>query len=179
RRLAERGARRLPVAVDREGDLVLLVARHEEVGAVLRRPRGVPPRHEDRRTENLREAGEAVLGLRAGRPRVVGLPRGRRRRERRKRRQHDNDHQTRLDVSHETTLLQTPERDDRTDRQHRVESGPMPMTDMRRAAITIVAALVALAPALDAGQAGGPSVQYRSPDGVEYRSLPDTDAVKS
>ena len=53
------------------------------------------------------------------------------------------------------------------------------MTDMRRAAITIVAALVTLAPALDAGQAGGPSVQYRSPDGVEYRSLPDTDAVKS
>jgi len=50
---------------------------------------------------------------------------------------------------------------------------------MRRAAITIVAALVTLAPALDAGQAGGPSVQYRSPDGVEYRSLPDTDAVKS
>ena len=29
------------------------------------------------------------------------------------------------------------------------------------------------------GQAGAPSVQYRSPAGVEYRSLPDTDAITS
>ena len=32
--------------------------------------------------------------------------------------------------------------------------------------------------ALATGQAGAPSVQYRSPQGVEYRSLPDTDAIK-
>jgi Tfp pilus assembly protein PilF len=31
----------------------------------------------------------------------------------------------------------------------------------------------------DAAQPGEQSVQYRSPEGVEYRSLPDTDAVKS
>ena len=30
-----------------------------------------------------------------------------------------------------------------------------------------------------AGQTNAQSVQYKSPDGVEYRSLPDTDAVKS
>lgn len=29
------------------------------------------------------------------------------------------------------------------------------------------------------GQEGAPSVQYRSPAGVEYRSLPDTDAIKT
>jgi tetratricopeptide (TPR) repeat protein len=34
-------------------------------------------------------------------------------------------------------------------------------------------------PALEAGQPGAQSVQYRSPEGVEYHSLPDTDAVKS
>src|SRR5258705_2514138 len=43
----------------------------------------------------------------------------------------------------------------------------------------IIAAAITLGPALDAGQTGAPSAQYRSPDGVEYRSLPDTDAVKS
>ena len=38
---------------------------------------------------------------------------------------------------------------------------------------------VALSSVLSAGQTNQPSVQYRSPEGVEYRSLPDTDAVKS
>jgi len=41
-----------------------------------------------------------------------------------------------------------------------------------------IAVAVALSPVLGAGQTGQPSVQYRSPAGVEYRSLPDTDAVK-
>src|SRR5207344_1812029 len=55
----------------------------------------------------------------------------------------------------------------------------MPFRDIHRAALTsIIAATITLGPALDAGQAGVPSVQYRSPEGVEYRSLPDTDAVK-
>ena len=44
---------------------------------------------------------------------------------------------------------------------------------------SMFAAVVTLAPALEAGQAGQPSVQYRSPAGVEYRSLADTDAVKT
>ena len=61
-----------------------------------------------------------------------------------------------------------------------VESGPMPLRDIHRAAVTsIVAAAITLGPALDAGQTGVQSVQYRSPEGVDYRSLPDTDAVKS
>ena len=48
------------------------------------------------------------------------------------------------------------------------------------AALTlVVAAVIALRPALAAGQAGVQPVQYRSPEGVEYRSLPDTDAVKT
>src|SRR4249920_2932191 len=56
----------------------------------------------------------------------------------------------------------------------------MPFRDIHRAALTsIIAATITLGPALDAGQAGVPTVQYRSPEGVEYRSLPDTDAVKS
>ena len=55
----------------------------------------------------------------------------------------------------------------------------MPMTGIRRAVVTIVAAVIALARPLDAGQAGVQSVQYRSPAGVEYRSLPDTDAARS
>src|SRR5256885_8405900 len=49
----------------------------------------------------------------------------------------------------------------------------------RRALTSIIAAAITLGPALDAGQTGVQSVQYRSPEGVEYRSLPDTDAVKS
>src|SRR4051812_27879204 len=61
-----------------------------------------------------------------------------------------------------------------------VESSPMPFRDSHRAALTsIIAAAITLGPALDAGQTGVQSVQYRSPEGVEYRSLPDTDAVKS
>jgi tetratricopeptide (TPR) repeat protein len=55
----------------------------------------------------------------------------------------------------------------------------MPLKDIQRGAVTIVAAAIAWGPALQAGQAGAQSVQYRSPEGVEYRSLPDTDAVKS
>jgi Flp pilus assembly protein TadD len=38
---------------------------------------------------------------------------------------------------------------------------------------------IILAAGLDARQATAPSVQYRSPEGVEYRSLPDTDAIKA
>jgi tetratricopeptide (TPR) repeat protein len=49
-----------------------------------------------------------------------------------------------------------------------------------RAALTfLIGAAIILGPALDAGQTGAPSVQYRSPDGVEYRALPDTEAVTS
>jgi tetratricopeptide (TPR) repeat protein len=44
--------------------------------------------------------------------------------------------------------------------------------------ISVTAALVTML-ALAAGQTSAQSVQYRSPAGVEYRSLPDTDAVKS
>jgi Flp pilus assembly protein TadD len=44
---------------------------------------------------------------------------------------------------------------------------------------SIIAAAIALGTAVDARQAGVTSVQYKSPEGVEYRSLPDTDAVKS
>ena len=43
----------------------------------------------------------------------------------------------------------------------------------------VITVAITLAPALDAGQTGVQPVQYRSPEGVEYRSLPDTDAVKS
>jgi tetratricopeptide (TPR) repeat protein len=49
----------------------------------------------------------------------------------------------------------------------------------RTAFIFIVTAAIALGPGAAAGQAGAQSVQYKSPAGVEYRSLPDTDAVKS
>jgi tetratricopeptide (TPR) repeat protein len=49
----------------------------------------------------------------------------------------------------------------------------------RTALTSTIAAAVVLGPALHAGQAGVPSVQYRSPEGVEYRSLPDTDAIKA
>jgi tetratricopeptide (TPR) repeat protein len=63
----------------------------------------------------------------------------------------------------------------------------MPFRDFHRGALTsIIAAAITLGPALDAGpstslragQTGVQSVQYRSPEGIEYRSLPDTDAVK-
>jgi tetratricopeptide (TPR) repeat protein len=56
----------------------------------------------------------------------------------------------------------------------------MAIRRIHRAAQTcLVVAASALGPALDAGQAGAPSLQYRSPDGVEYRSLPDSDAVRN
>ena len=56
----------------------------------------------------------------------------------------------------------------------------MPFRHMHHAALTLaVGAAITLGPALDAGKTGVQSVQYRSPEGVEYRSLPDTDAVKS
>ena len=45
--------------------------------------------------------------------------------------------------------------------------------------MSIIAAAISVGPALDAGQAGVQPVQYRSPEGVEYRSLPDTEAVKT
>lgn len=56
----------------------------------------------------------------------------------------------------------------------------MPFRHHPRAALTsLIAAAIALGPALDAGQTGVQPVQYRSPEGVEYRSLPDSEAVKS
>ena len=49
---------------------------------------------------------------------------------------------------------------------------------MRRRFLTFVlGAVIALGPALGALQTGAQAVQYRSPAGVEYRSLPDTEAV--
>src|SRR5262247_1251673 len=61
-----------------------------------------------------------------------------------------------------------------------VESERMLFRDLHRAALpSIIAAAITLGPALDAGQSGGQSVQYRSPEGVEYRSLPDTDTVRN
>jgi tetratricopeptide (TPR) repeat protein len=51
---------------------------------------------------------------------------------------------------------------------------------MQRTLLTsIIAAAIALGSAPGAAQSGAPSVQYRSPEGVEYRSLPDTDAVRT
>jgi tetratricopeptide (TPR) repeat protein len=53
------------------------------------------------------------------------------------------------------------------------------LTDLRTAWTLAIGVAVALSSVLGAGQTSQPSVQYRSPEGVEYRSLPDTDAVKS
>ena len=51
---------------------------------------------------------------------------------------------------------------------------------MQRTAVAVViGAVVTLGPAPSAGQASAQSVQYRSPEGVEYRALPDTDAIRS
>lgn len=44
-------------------------------------------------------------------------------------------------------------------------------------AITVVA--ITLGSTLEAGQSAGLPVQYRSPAGMEYRSLPETDAIKT
>jgi len=49
---------------------------------------------------------------------------------------------------------------------------------MTRAPLSVLlAAAITLGPALFADQTGATSVQYRSPAGVEYRSLPDTEAI--
>jgi len=48
----------------------------------------------------------------------------------------------------------------------------MPFTHLRPAAVMCLVVL-------GASQAAAQSVQYKSPEGVEYRSLPDTDAVKA
>jgi tetratricopeptide (TPR) repeat protein len=54
------------------------------------------------------------------------------------------------------------------------------MSSMRHAVlVSVVGGSIALASAPPAGQTGVPPVQYRSPEGVEYRALPDTDAIKS
>lgn len=45
--------------------------------------------------------------------------------------------------------------------------------------VTIVAGAMILGAAFVAGQTATTSVQYRSPDGVEYRSLAETDAIKT
>ena len=50
---------------------------------------------------------------------------------------------------------------------------------MRALLPLVVVAAISLGSALGAGQTLQPSVQYRSPAGVEYRSLPDTEAIKS
>jgi tetratricopeptide (TPR) repeat protein len=50
--------------------------------------------------------------------------------------------------------------------------------NLRTAWTLAIGVAVALSSVLSAGQTSQPSVQYRSPEGVEYRSLPDTDAVK-
>lgn len=48
----------------------------------------------------------------------------------------------------------------------------------RRVLAAVLGALVAAAPWLAPREAAAQSVQYRSPAGVEYRSLPDTDDVR-
>lgn len=56
--------------------------------------------------------------------------------------------------------------------------GTMMHTALCRSALLVTAAILASA-APGAGQAGAQPVQYKSPEGVEYRSLPDTDAIKT
>jgi tetratricopeptide (TPR) repeat protein len=54
----------------------------------------------------------------------------------------------------------------------------MAFTRMLQAALTLLlAAAITVRPPLEARQANAQPVQYRSPDGVEYRSQPDTEAV--
>ena len=49
---------------------------------------------------------------------------------------------------------------------------------MKLASLTFVLGVaLALCPAVAAVQTGAQSVQYKSPAGIEYRSLPDTEAV--
>ena len=54
-----------------------------------------------------------------------------------------------------------------------VESVPMPFRAIQRIALTLtIGSAIFLGPALDARQTGVQSLQYRSPEGVDYRSLP-------
>src|SRR5262245_33973288 len=54
------------------------------------------------------------------------------------------------------------------------------MAFMLRAVVpSVLGAVVTLGSTPGGSQDGVPSVQYRSPEGVEYRSLPDTDAIKT
>ena len=56
----------------------------------------------------------------------------------------------------------------------------MSLNHIQRTALALtIGAAITLGSAIGAGQAAAPSVQYRSPAGVEYRSLPDTDAIKN
>jgi tetratricopeptide (TPR) repeat protein len=56
----------------------------------------------------------------------------------------------------------------------------MPLNYMQRSALVLtIGAAITVGSAFGAGQTGAQPVQYRSPQGVEYRSLPDTDAIKS
>jgi len=56
----------------------------------------------------------------------------------------------------------------------------MPKPHLRRAALrSIVAVAIAVASPLRAEQAGVQPVEYKSPAGVEYRSQPDTDAIRA
>src|SRR3954467_7749669 len=55
----------------------------------------------------------------------------------------------------------------------------MPFTNIQRIAFPFTSGLaISVAPAVGARQTGVPSLQYRSPEGVEYRSLPETDEIK-
>lgn len=56
----------------------------------------------------------------------------------------------------------------------------MPTRHFRVVAITFIAAAISVWPAADsASQTAVQSLQYRSPQGVEYRALADTDAIKT
>src|SRR5262245_17639803 len=56
----------------------------------------------------------------------------------------------------------------------------MPLRHLQGSVWTFVTgAAITLGVALGAGQTGVQSLQYRSPEGIEYRSLPDTDALKN
>jgi Flp pilus assembly protein TadD len=50
---------------------------------------------------------------------------------------------------------------------------------LRAVAASVLGAVFALGSTAGGSQDGVPSVQYRSPEGVEYRSLADTDAIKT
>ena len=52
-------------------------------------------------------------------------------------------------------------------------------TRVRLAALSLFAATLIASASAGASQSAAPSVQYRSPAGVEYRAQPDTDAIKT